>query len=214
MKTVKEYANFVGKSHQSVYKQLNSKKNKERLENHVWKQDGTTYLDDVAIDILNESRQMIQIQNDIQTHEENDNLRKEVNDLKNKIINLQDELKVKTEQMTSLLLENKEKTFLLEQKKDQTKEINQLKEQLDREKKEQLNQQVKQLKARKSQEERKARTKRLIEIGASVESVLGRPIEKDDLPNLIKFLEDQENRGRWFSKAMNKDSQNYNSNND
>lgn len=82
------------------------------------------------------------------------------------------------------------------------------------EKKEQLNQQVKQLKARKSQEERKARTKRLIEIGASVESVLGRPIEKDDLPNLIKFLEDQENRGCWFSKAMNKDSQNYNSNND
>lgn len=61
MKTVKEYANSVGKSHQSVYKQLNSKKNKERLENHVWKQDGTTYLDDVAIDILNESRQMIQV---------------------------------------------------------------------------------------------------------------------------------------------------------
>lgn len=46
------------------------------------------------------------------------------------------------------------------------------------ERKEQLNQQVKQLKARKSQEERKARTKRLIEIGASVESVLGRPIER------------------------------------
>ena len=43
MKTVKEYANSVGKSHQSVYKQLNSKKNKERLESHVWKQDGTTY---------------------------------------------------------------------------------------------------------------------------------------------------------------------------
>lgn len=132
MKTVKEYANSVGKSHQSVYKQLNSKKNKERLESHVWKQDGTTYLDDVAIDILNESRQMIQIQNDIQAHEDNDNLRKEVDDLKNKIINLQDELKVKTEQMTSLLLENKEKTFLLEQKKDHE-------EQLDREKKEQLN---------------------------------------------------------------------------
>ena len=45
---------------------------------------------------------------------------------------MQDELKVKTEQMTSLLLENKEKTFLLEQKKDHE-------EQLDREKKEQLN---------------------------------------------------------------------------
>ena len=75
---------------------------------------------------------MIQIQNDIQAHEDNDNLRKEVDDLKNKIINLQDELKVKTEQMTSLLLENNEKTFLLEQKKDYA-------EQLDREKKEQLN---------------------------------------------------------------------------
>jgi hypothetical protein len=134
MKTVKEYANSVGKSHQSVYKQLNSKKNKERLESHVWKQDGTTYLDDVAIDILNESRQMIQIQNDIQAHEDNDNLRKEVDDLKNKIINLQDELKVKTEQMTSLLLENKEKTFLLEQKKDQLNEIEKLKNELEKEK--------------------------------------------------------------------------------
>ena len=41
-------------------------------------------------------------------------------------------MKVKTEQMTSLLLENNEKTFLLEQKKDHA-------EQLDREKKEQLN---------------------------------------------------------------------------
>ena len=37
--------------------------------------------------------------------------------------------------MTSLMLDNKEKTFLLEQKKDQTEEINQLKEQLDQEKK-------------------------------------------------------------------------------
>ena len=49
------------------------------------------------------------------------------------------DLKNKIEQMTLLMLENKEKTFLLEQKKDQTEEINQLKEQLDREKKEQLN---------------------------------------------------------------------------
>lgn len=72
------------------------------------------------------------------------------------------------------------------------------------EKKEQLNQQVKQLKARKSQEERKARTKRLIEIGASVESVLGRPIEHDELPKLIDFLKIQEQRGHFFSKAMNK----------
>ena len=71
-----------------------------------------------------------------------------------------------------------------------------------------------QLKARKSQEERKARTKRLIEIGAAVESVLNRPIEHDELPKLIDFLKTQEQRGHFFSKAMNKDSQNYNSNND
>ena len=76
------------------------------------------------------------------------------------------------------------------------------------EKKEQLNQQVKQLKARKSQEERKARTKRLIEIGAAVESVLGRPIEHDELPKLIDFLKTQEQRGHFFSKAMNKQSEN------
>lgn len=42
--------------------------------------------------------------------------------------------------MTLLMLENKEKTFLLEQKKDQTEEINQLKEQLDREKLDNKNQ--------------------------------------------------------------------------
>ena len=41
--------------------------------------------------------------------------------------------------MTSLLLENKEKTFLLEQKKDQTEEINRLKKELDQEKKDHLN---------------------------------------------------------------------------
>lgn len=66
----------------------------------------------------------------------------------------------------------------------------------------QLKAQEKKLKAAQSQQARKARTKRLIEIGAAVESVLGRPIEKDDLPNLIQFLKDQEDRGRWFSKAM------------
>ncbi|MEE0465927.1 hypothetical protein [Holdemanella sp.] len=47
---------------------------------------------------------------------------------------MNEDLKNKIEQMTSLLLENKEKTLLLEQKKDQAEEINQLKEQLDREK--------------------------------------------------------------------------------
>jgi len=60
----------------------------------------------------------------------------------------------------------------------------------------------KQYRARQNQAERKARTKRLIEIGGAVESVLGRSIEKDDLPKLIHFLKAQEDRGGWFTKAM------------
>lgn len=58
------------------------------------------------------------------------------------------------------------------------------------------------LKARKTQDERKARTKRLIEIGGAVESVLGKEIKKEDLPKLISFLKQQEERGQFLSKAM------------
>lgn len=39
-------------------------------------------------------------------------------------------------------------------------------------------------------------------------------MEYDELPKLIDFLKTQEQRGHFFSKAMNKDFQNYNSNND
>lgn len=70
------------------------------------------------------------------------------------------------------------------------------------EKQKQLKAQEKALKARQIQTERKVRTKRLIEVGAVVESVLGRPIEKEDLPNLLMFLQQQEQRGNFFSKAM------------
>ena len=75
------------------------------------------------------------------------------------------------------------------------------------EKQKQQKAQEKALRARQSQEERKIRTKRLIDIGAAVESVLGHPIEKEDLPNLIDFLQQQEQRGNFFSKAMNLSSQ-------
>lgn len=64
------------------------------------------------------------------------------------------------------------------------------------EKKEQLNQQVKQLKARKSQEERKARTKRLIEIGAEIESIFGKEINKNEIIRWAKngkYLQDTNN---------------------
>ena len=62
--------------------------------------------------------------------------------------------------------------------------------------------QKKQLQKRVAAENRKARTKRLIMIGAEVEKILGKPIEEHDLPKLKRFLESQEARGHYFSKAM------------
>jgi len=69
-------------------------------------------------------------------------------------------------------------------------------------KQEQMNARKKQLLKREAAENRKARIKRLIMIGAEVEKILGRPIEEKDLPKLIRFLENQEARGHFFSRAM------------
>ena len=66
--------------------------------------------------------------------------------------------------------------------------------------------QKKQLQKRVAAENRKARTKRLIMIGAEVEKTLGKPIEANDLPKLKRFLEKQEARGAFFSKAMAEDA--------
>lgn len=63
-----------------------------------------------------------------------------------------------------------------------------------------------QLKQKEAVENRKARTKRLIMIGAEVEKVLGKPIEANDLPKLVKFLESQEARGHFFSRAMSEEA--------
>ena len=62
--------------------------------------------------------------------------------------------------------------------------------------------QKKQLQKREAAENRKARTRRLIMIGAEVEKILGKPIEEHDLPKLKRFLENQEARGHYFSRAM------------
>ena len=86
-------------------------------------------------------------------------------------------------------------------RKNQDERISELQE-----KQKQLKEQEKKLRAQQSQAERKARTKRLIEIGATVESVLGNPITKDDLPKLKSFLEQQEQRGQYFSKALSNPS--------
>lgn len=62
--------------------------------------------------------------------------------------------------------------------------------------------QMKLLNAKKREQDRKERTHRLIEVGATVESVLKAPITNDMLPKLLDWLESQEKKGRYFSKAM------------
>lgn len=69
-------------------------------------------------------------------------------------------------------------------------------------KQEQMKAQEKLLKQRIAEENRKARTKRLIQIGAEVESVYGKPIEDEKLIRLRKFLQEQEFRGAFLTKAL------------
>ena len=71
------------------------------------------------------------------------------------------------------------------------------------EKQKQLKEQEKKLKAKKSADERKKRTRHLIEIGGAVYSVLGREFVEGDVERIIAFLKSQDNRGGFFTKAMN-----------
>ena len=70
-------------------------------------------------------------------------------------------------------------------------------------KRDQLKEQEKALIKRQNAEERKKRTRRLIELGGIVESVLGRPTVDEDKTRFLNFLKKQENNGKFFTKAMN-----------
>jgi hypothetical protein len=74
-------------------------------------------------------------------------------------------------------------------------------------KREQLKARERELKQRFSAEERKKRTRRLIECGAMIEKILGRPLVDNDKNNLYSFLQMQERNGNYFTKAMNKNSE-------
>lgn len=126
MKTVKEYAESVGKTREAVYKQLKAKKNQERLKGHVWQQSGTTYLDDVAVEMLNESRQMTQVKQDQQLKFENEKMIREIDKLKTELLEVRREMQNRSDQMLALSLDLKEKNLLLEQKKDQADRIQEL----------------------------------------------------------------------------------------
>ena len=72
-----------------------------------------------------------------------------------------------------------------------------------RKKQDQLKEQEKALIKRQNAEERKKRTRRLIELGGIVESVLGRPTVDEDKIRFLNFLKKQETNGNFFTKAMN-----------
>ena len=142
MITIRDYAKENNVSYEAIRKQI--KRYEDELNGHIIKQNRAQFLDDIAVAILDQHRRenpVIIVNQDTdyrlkQLEDENKNLLIKVAQQADKISQLNEDLKNKIEQMTSLMLENKEKTSLLEQKKDQAEEINQLKEQLDREKKE------------------------------------------------------------------------------
>ena len=70
-------------------------------------------------------------------------------------------------------------------------------------KQKELKEQEKRLRARKTKEERAKRTKHLIEMGGTIYSILGREFVEGDIERLAAFLKGQDNRGGYFSKAMN-----------
>ena len=62
--------------------------------------------------------------------------------------------------------------------------------------------QLKKLKQEQKKEERNKRTRLLIRMGGVAESILQRPLEEDDIDRFLHFLNQQEQRGGYFTKAM------------
>lgn len=81
-----------------------------------------------------------------------------------------------------------------------TEKQKQLDEMLERAKKYQA--ELRGLQNKKKEEERRQRTHRLVEVGATVESVIKCPIQKNELPKLLAWLEEQEKNDRGFSKVL------------
>lgn len=66
-----------------------------------------------------------------------------------------------------------------------------------------LKEKERRLKAQQKEIDKKNHTKLLIEVGKTIESILDRSLQQDDITKLQNFLEFQEYRGKFFSKAMN-----------
>ncbi len=73
------------------------------------------------------------------------------------------------------------------------------------EKQKQIQAQIRKIKSQETEKARKLRTRRLINLGGIIYSVLGREYADGDEERLKMFLEMQDKRGNYFSSAMNKD---------
>lgn len=68
---------------------------------------------------------------------------------------------------------------------------------------EEIKKKLKEIRAKKKNEERKNRTKHLIQAGGIIYSILDREYIDGDLDRLAAFLKSQEERGKYFSRYMN-----------
>ena len=119
MITIRDYAKENNVSYEAIRKQI--KRYEDELNGHIIKQNRTQFLDDIAVAILDQHRRenpVIIVNQDTdyrlkQLEDENKNLLIKVAQQADKISQLNEDLKNKIEQMTSLVIENKEKTSLL-----------------------------------------------------------------------------------------------------
>lgn len=103
MITVKEYADKNGVTAQSVYKRINSKKLKDRLKGHIVIEYGVKCLDDVAIEILNETKKVstntLSVVKNKENKEELEKLKEENTRLKDELIHKQNKYENVLEQL-------------------------------------------------------------------------------------------------------------------
>ena len=117
--TIKDYSKKVGKTYTATYRQIHRPKYRDLWEeHHIWKENSNTYIDDVAQERLNQSRQMEQVKNDEQLKYEN-------NELKQKLIQLQEQ----HIQLQNLF--NEKNQALIEFKEKENKEINKLRDEIE-----------------------------------------------------------------------------------
>ncbi len=106
--TIKEYAESRKISYEAVRKQVKDYKKKE-LKNHITYQGRQAYLDDFAIDYLDQHRQ----KRNVVLYPTNKEIEEEMTRLRNQIAKLQEELVNRTDRINALL---EEKTLLIEDK--------------------------------------------------------------------------------------------------